>query len=284
MDDGVRGAQARQLKLSPCVVFNGACYTGVTRLWYDMQTRHGKIAEHNVQQAESFCLNLLGNSAVAYLAALHPDHGMPVYQEMEFAAYSGQSLGDVIKHTYDGVILGAGGKLPAFERLAAGSPAPRWSPSEMMLKGTAARVLFGDPAMIVTAPFTKPPFSVTVREADGALAIRATLVNTKLKSTYTDTYHADLSRDPNQFNDRALIAAPLPASWKNVGNVEVTRVQAGGKTMSHRLIGYGVQSEQGSNSLHVQVDVPAHGFMQSAFRNVGSTVELKVISAASAKP
>lgn len=284
VDDGVTGVQVRRLQLSPCVVFNGACYTGVTRRWYDMQTPDGNVAEHTVEPEGCFCLNLLGNGAIAYLAALHPDHGMPVYQEMEFAAYSGRSLGDVIKHTHDGVVLGAGGKLPKFERLAAGRPAPRWSPSDVMLKGTAARVLFGDPALIITEPFAKPPFNVTVREAEGSLRISATLVNTKLKSTYTDTYHADLSSDPNQFNDRALIVAPLPAGWKTVGNVEVAGVQAGGQAVSHRLVGYGVESDNGSNWLQVQVDVPTQGFMQSALRTAGATVELKVVSAGKAKP
>jgi len=125
---------------------------------------------------------------------------------------------------------------------------------------------------------------VTVREMDGSLFIQATLVNTQLKSTYTDTYHANLSANPNQFNDRALIAAPLPANWKSVGNVEVAGVQAGRRAIRHRLVGYAVESENDSNWLHVQVDVPTQGFMQSALRTARAIVELKVVSARKDKP
>ena len=35
IDDGLTSDQVPGLKLAPCVVFNGACYTGVTARWYD---------------------------------------------------------------------------------------------------------------------------------------------------------------------------------------------------------------------------------------------------------
>ena len=58
----------------------------------------------------------------------------------------------------------------------------------------------------------------------------------------------------------------------------------GGKTVAHRLVGHGVESDRGSNWLHVQVDVPTEGFMQSALRTAGATVELKVVSRRIAGP
>jgi len=42
IDDGLRGTQARQLALAPCVAFNGACYTGVTGRWFKQWTADGK--------------------------------------------------------------------------------------------------------------------------------------------------------------------------------------------------------------------------------------------------
>jgi hypothetical protein len=276
VDDGVRGSQASRLALSPCIVFNGACYTGVTQRWYDQVTADGKVAQKTVAAVDCFCLNLLRNRAVAYLAALHPDHGMPVYQEMEFLAFTGAPLGDVIKYTHDGVILGAGGHLPRFEHLAGGMPVPQWTGEQVMLKGTAARVLFGDPSLVVLDRFTDAPFKVVDKQDGNTVHVTATLANSLLKSTYTDTYHDDLARVRNLFNDRALIVVDLPHGWDSVSGIEVVGVTAAGQPMRHRLVGYGVEQDGESRRLHVQVDIASEGFMQSPFRVANAAVELNV--------
>jgi hypothetical protein len=273
IDDGLTAAQLPRLKLAACVVFNGACYTGVTGRWYD-QTK-GQIVESRVAPDESFCLKMLDKSVIAYLAALHPDHGMPVYQEIEYLAYHGGPLGDVIKNTYDGVVMGSGGKMPEFERLADGLKAPKWRPADVMLKGTAARVLFGDPALIPCDAFTPVPFATTVEQNGDALRVKATLVNPALKSTFTDTYFNDLNLAA-PFNDRALFVVDLPEGWDTCGTVESVIVTAGGGKLPHRVVGQAVEIDQGKRRLHVQVDVPATGFQLSAFRVAGATVEMAV--------
>jgi len=273
IDDGLRASQVKSLQLSPCVVFNGACYTGVTNRWFDQFTTDGKVVEKTVAD-DSFCLNFLKTTAIAYFAALHPDHGIPVYQEMEYLAYSGASMGEVIKHTHDGVIISAGGHVPKFEKLAGGMPAPAWSPSEMMLKGTASRMLFGDPSVIVTDPFIKPPFNVETKADRDSLHITAIVSNPLLRSSFADTYFSDLASDKNLFNDRALIAVDLPQNWKTVSGVEVLNATAGGKPLKHRAAGYAIESH--ARKLWIQVDLPSEGFMQSRFRVEGSAIELKV--------
>jgi len=273
IDDGLSAAQVSRLKLSPCVVFNGACYTGVTHRWYDQAT--GSVAEKTVVPGDSFCLRLLQNGVLAYLAALHPDHGMPVYQEMEFLACHGASLGDVIKYTYDGVVVGAGGKLPVFEPLAGETPSPDWTPADIMLKGTSARILLGDPALVVCDPFLPAPFSTNTTEHGGNLRVTATLANPDLKSTFTDTYYNDLNPQA-PFNDRALVMVELPEGWGTVSNVEVIGVDARGKALPNRVVGYAVEQDDRHYKLHVQIDVPAQGFQQSAFRVKGATIELVV--------
>ncbi|MBC8872729.1 MAG: hypothetical protein H8E44_25130 [Planctomycetes bacterium] len=275
--DGLSGRQAKELRLPTSVVFNGACYTGVTHRWFEQWTGNGTVSEQTVASDDCFCLNLLQNDVIAYLAALHADHGIPVYQEMEYMAYSGASLGDVMRHTHNGVILGNGGQLPPLDRLTDGMPSPQWTPSDIMLKGTAARVLFGDPALIVTDAFTEPPFETsTAAVHSDQLRITAKLVNTELKSEFTDTYHSDLSSDKQQFNDRALVRVELPEQWEDVRSVQVTSVQAGGENLTHRLVGYAVEVDHGIRRLHVQVDVPTTGYMQSRLRRAGATVILKV--------
>jgi hypothetical protein len=273
IDDGVKAAQVPRLKLSPCVVFNGACYTGVTHRWYDQVTR--TISEKTVEPGDSFCLNLLQNDVLAHLAALHPDHGMPVYQEMEFLATEGASLGDVIKHTYDGVVLGAGGKLPDFESLAAGAASPNWMPADFMLKGTASRILLGDPALAVSDAFLTAPFAVKTAVEGNHLRVTATLANADLKSTYTDTYHNDLN-EKAPFNDRALIVVDLPDGWDAVTGIEATKITARKKELPHRVVGYAVETDGDRRRLHVQIDVPAKGFQQSPLRVAGATVEFAV--------
>ena len=272
--DGLRAVDVRDLKLAPCVVFNGACYTGVTWRWFDF--RSGKIKEKQIQSEDSFCLGMLTNNVVGYFAALHPDHGIPVYQEMEYMATSGASLGDIIKHTHDGVIIGAGGKLPDFETMSDSMARPRWTPADFMLRGTAARVLFGDPALVITDSFTDLPFEVTVKKKNETiLGITALLKNTMLKSTYTDTYYSDMSKT-KQFNDRALIVCDLPQGFETVRNVKVIKVEAAGNRLSHRLIGYGVEKERDKHRLHVQVDLPSSGYMESTFRQRGAVVNILV--------
>jgi hypothetical protein len=269
IDDGLRAAQLPGLKLAPCVVFNGACYTGVTNRWYEQST--GIAVEKTVDPGDSFCLKLLQKDVAGYLAALHPDHGMPVYQEMEFLACEGASLGDVIKHTYDGVVMGAGGKLPTFEPLSAGSPSPR-TPADVMLQGTAARILFGDPALVVCDGFLPAPFSIKTLESGKDLRITATLTNPDLKSTFTDTYYNDLNPQ-TPFNDRALLAVELPRGWDSVKSVDVIGVHAGEKAIPHRLIGQAVERDDNRVWLHVQIDVRVQGFQQSPLRTRGATVE-----------
>lgn len=200
---------------------------------------------------------------------------MPVYQEMEYLAYRGGPLGDVIKSTYDGLVVARGGKMPVFERFQSDMTPPRWQPADFMLNGTAARVLFGDPALVPCDSFAAEPFTTVVKENGDELRVTATVANPALKSTFTDTYFNDLnSRAP--FNDRALVVIDLPSTWGASTTVEVAAVTVGGSKLPNRLVGHAVEVDQGKQRLHVQVDVPATAFQQSAFRVAGATVELVV--------
>lgn len=268
--DSLNGPYVQKLKLSPCIAFNGACYTGVTSTWFDMRT--GKLKEQKVDASKSFCLGVLTNNVIAYFASLHPDHGIPVYQEMEYMAASGTSLGEIIKHTYDGVVLGNGGALPDFETLADGMIL-NWSPKEIMLMGTASRVLFGDPAYVPFKAFTSPPFDVKIRIKEEELEIVATLVNPILKSTYTDTYHSEMS-ETRQFNDRALLVFALPEGWDIIKKISISDVTVDGNSIKHRLVGYAVESDGKKSILHIQIDLLSSGYMQSQFRQKGAMIRI----------
>lgn len=274
--DSLNGPFVRRMPLDPCVFFNGACYTGVTGRWFDLT--QNQIREDRVRPEYSFALGVLSNNVIAYLAALHADHRIPVYQEMEYLAWSGASLGDVMRQTHNGVVMANGGKTPTFEieDLQNGAPVPDWSPADIMRKGTASRILFGDPALKVLDPLTPPPFSVeVVRKDEETLSVTAVVTNPHLRATYTDTYHADLS-ETNQFNDRAWIVLPLPEGWKEVSEVSVDRVESEGKAIRHRLIGFAVEEEGAVHQLHIQVDLPSTGYMTGPMRREGSKLCLTV--------
>jgi hypothetical protein len=78
------------------------------------------------------------------------------------------------------------------------------------------------------------------------------------------------------FNDRAVLVVDLPNDWIAIGRVDVVAVKMGSHVLPHRLVGHAVEVDQGKRRFHVQVDVPAAGFQQSAFRIVGATLEMVV--------
>lgn len=273
--DSLNGPSVRHLVLSPNVFFNGACYTGVTGRWFDVTG--GRIREKWVRPEHSFALGVLANNSLAYLAALHPDHGIPVYQEMEYLAWQGASLGDVMRHTHNGVILANGGKVPVFERLADRMPVPAWAPAEVMLKGTAARLLFGDPALMLMSPVSPPPFRTQIDPVgQNTLLLTAEVAAPLLKATYADTYFSDLSRT-GQFNDRAWMSFELPQGWDRVGRVKVEEaVDAGKAAIPFRLIGHVVEQEGAVFRLHVQVDLASSAYLEGPMRKEGGKIRLRV--------
>ncbi|HEY9787807.1 MAG TPA: hypothetical protein V6D17_20640 [Candidatus Obscuribacterales bacterium] len=273
VEDGITAGQAGKLKIAPCIVFSGACYTGVTRGWWSPWSKNGSVKHNDVAPDRSFCLKLLGNNVLAYFAALHADHGCPVYQEMEYLAFTGAPLGDAIKNTHDGVVLGSGGKLPPLPFFVSGQRSPQLTPAQIMLYGSASRILFGDPAMTVMPGFTAPPFKISAVSSANKLQAVATLSNNSLKPTFTDTYYCEMSRIPGMFNDAAVLSIPL-ANGTAVSNVTVEKVDTPSGPQKHRLVGYGVETDGGQSRLRLQIDLPSDGFLQSKFRANGSSITI----------
>lgn len=270
--DSLNGVFVRRLKLAPCVFFNGACYTGVTGRWFEFGAR---IKERRVEPRVCFCLGVLANNAVAYLAALHPDHGIPVYQEMELLAFTGAPLGEIMRDTHDTVILAAGGspfEPPAVED---GMPSPAWGPAEIMLYGTASRILFGDPAMMPVEAFAEPPFAIETRETGTGLEVEATVRNLELKSTFADTFFSDLS-ETGQFNARARLVVDLPSAWGDGAKVTGLAVRAGGADVPHRLVAFAVEKDGDARRLHVHVGARSTGYLDSPLQRPGATVAFRV--------
>lgn len=277
IDNGMTAQQVTEIDFSPCVCFNGACYTGVVGTYYEMFGPQGAVEEKTVDPQNSFSLNMLQNNVLGYLASLHPDHGMPVYQEMEYMALNGASLGEVIKYTYDSVVLGNGGQLPEFETLSHGMSSPVWTPKEIMLKGTASRVLLGDPSLRIMKPLPlEKPLELTVENKPDKLIIGVIMNNPQYKAIFTDTFHDYLAFQKNMFNDRALFSIQLPSGFEDPSSVQVLGAANGPTTIKYKLQGWAKEKDRDTSLLHIQVDLESQGFMQSEWRNKGAAVGIEV--------
>lgn len=60
--DSLNGVWVRSVRFAPAVVFNGACYTGVTHGWFE-PTGRGR-ARRTVAPGHSFALGILGSGVV----------------------------------------------------------------------------------------------------------------------------------------------------------------------------------------------------------------------------
>ena len=219
-----------------------------------------------------FCLNLIDTGVAAYFAAVHPDHGIPVYQEMEFMLTTGADCGDTMKHSYDSVVMGNGGKALRCPRLEVGKPDPIDTPKAVMLYGTAARILFGDPA---ARPVVKPipgPYKIKVQKKGKGFRAQVRLVNPAVKYSLQDTFHFHLSADKSQFNDRVYVRVPLPKKLADVSELSVSRAFAGSTNLEHELLCYAVEEWHGQRFLHVQIDFPTTGYQMSKMRTSDTTV------------
>jgi len=277
IENGLNVSQVSQVELAPCVIFSGVCYTGVVGKYFEMFTSGDKVSAKKIEPPESFCLQLLTNNVIGYLAALHPDHGIPVYQEMEHMALKGASLGEAIKYTYDGVVLGNGGKMPDFEVLLDGDKSPHWTPTDVMLKGTASRILFGDPSLKIMNSLDAPKLlKYTVERRGNKLIVGAIMNNTNYKAIFTDTYHDYLAYMKNKFNDRAVFYLELPESFENPSSVKVLGAANGPDKIKYKLQGWEVERTEEKKFIHVQVDFATTEYMQSEWRNKGAAVGIAI--------
>ena len=217
--------------------------------------------------ARLFCLNLIDTGIAAYFAAVHPDFGIPVYQEMEYLLTTGASCGDTMKHTYDNVVMGEGGKRPSCPRFEEGKPSPLRTPRDVMLYGTAARVLFGDPTAHPVDRVSPGPFTISVEPQGTGYVARVQLVNPLVKYSLQDTFHSHLSADKRQFNDRIYVRIPLPGGKTVVEGLQVHSARAEDKELTHELLASAVEELDGKTYLHVQVDFATRGYQISAMRN-----------------
>jgi hypothetical protein len=278
IEHGLTAQQLARLDLAGTVVFNGACWTGVTRHWY----RLGDPTAARQTADDTFCLAMLDTGAVAYVAATHPDHGVPVMQEVEHVLVTGAPVGEAIRATVAGLVLARGGKaleLPSFRDRRLPDLRPRGA---VEWYGTASRLLYGDPRLRPCGAAMAEPFTFEASpDESGGTRVTATLRDPAARALLTNAYDGDLASDPTQFNTRAWLRIPWDAD-RPARRVELVGARAAralfakATDVAARVVGHAVEIDDGECTLHVQVDLASDGLFTSPFRRVGSTVTLVV--------
>ena len=156
-------------------------------------------------------------------------------------------------------------------RVVNGRPLPFSEPSEVMLYGTAARLLFGDPTLRVTPKLHEPPLAAEVADIpDGTVRVTLRVEDPEIPFSLMDTFHCDLAAQTMGFNDRLYATVP----WGVRAGPTAASVEAvvGAETARTRLVGQAVEEIGGQRLLHVQVDVESTGYQQGPIRTAGASV------------
>ena len=142
--------QVRTLALPGTIVWSGTCHSAATHDIYlegDIVSTFGKAPRgtvHALAMEQSLGLAFLDAGAVALLAPVGPNHGLAVLRETTFALQHGASLGEILKSTYDDVLLAAKGPL-RLDLVVDGKAIKNGE--HVMQSGGANRVLLGDPTL-----------------------------------------------------------------------------------------------------------------------------------------
>src|SRR6185503_5705667 len=143
---------AAELDLFPAVVLAGACHSGVTRrtmVGGDIVSTFGDtggvVRTFDIAPEQSFPLMAIRAGACAFIGALGPNNANRSAIEEWWIRRGGVALGEVVKRTFDELVLGARDHALDFPLYGAGQPEPAGTP---MFEDCAHRVLFGDPSFV----------------------------------------------------------------------------------------------------------------------------------------
>lgn len=152
-------ADLHAVRLASPIVWSGTCHSAATHRVYlegDIVSTFGRApvgTVHPMPLTESLGLAILDAGAVALLAPVGPNHGISAMREATFALQNGASLGEVLKSTYDDVVLAARGNLQLDVH---GDRGRRAAGEQIMQGGGANRVLIGDPTLRPFAATSDP--------------------------------------------------------------------------------------------------------------------------------
>jgi|GEM_PF-402490 len=248
----------RGLDLSRSVVWSGTCHSAITGRAFvggDIVSTFGTVdcvTEYMVPADRSLALAILGDGPSAFLAPIGPNHGYATLVEAYRALATGMALGDVMRVSYDEVILAEGGHLspPVF---VPGEPEPAEDP----MRGNAVnRLLFGDPAY---RPFTE------AGRGEAETSVKGNVVRCEVVDGDSGVFW-DMYGGGDGPHDRVYVVVELPK-----GLPEVASVTAESKEVAITGCRWGVEELDGKRWIHLVANAA-----QEAFAKDGVVVEFKL--------
>ncbi|MBK7877883.1 MAG: hypothetical protein IPJ77_19560 [Planctomycetes bacterium] len=217
--------------LGGAVVINGACHSAVTKrtiVGGDIVSTFGDtggvVRFFDVTPEQSFALQAIRHGAAAYLAPLAANHASRASIEEWRIRAGGVPLGEVVRRSYDELVLGASQLPMAFATYAEGKPDPFESP---MWTGVVQRVLFGDPAACVWTEPILTPHRVTTEWVEPGRKLRVDVAWENLRE---DPFVWDpwVQAWPSEPRDRVYERVPLGADVGAIAKVTVVKAETGG--------------------------------------------------------
>jgi hypothetical protein len=261
------GPRARDLdraNFTGSVVLNVACYTAVTRTWFEADWNERVWRKREIAPGHGFARAVLDRGAAAYTAYLGPRPAGPEL-ECDVAALVAEAatVGEARRRDYDKLVLGYLADDPkglALAPLEDGSPLPPAGDviSGLMREIGTGGILFGDPAW---RPFPRTP-------APGPVQVETELVGEILRVRATLGRNAAwvYGADPTTSYDGQgapgmKLVTRVPIGDRYVAGVELVEARRtglgaqSGSLAPARLI-WALEEDQGSRFVHLKALFP----------------------------
>jgi hypothetical protein len=254
---GMDAADVKGLRLPGAVVLNVACWTGVTRTWFE--ETDGKLARLEVAPEKSLALALLRTGICGYTAYLGPRPAGPeLDRDLVSLAADGDSLGDARRRDYDKTVLGFlgyGEERLRLERIEDGTRVRpgRDEVRDIMLEDATGGVVFGDPAVRPFVP--RPgddPIATKVERGEKAIVVTADCPHECIWLHLPDPTGRIGGETAMKVYER------IPLRDLLVRDVVVDDVRVGEVRLASRVV-WAVEEDHGERFVHVKVMFPRIG-------------------------
>ncbi|MCB9892327.1 MAG: hypothetical protein H6833_11805 [Planctomycetes bacterium] len=259
---GPQAADMAKLDLFPSVVFNYACYTGVTGTYAEPEYRVQEVVQHlkQVESERSFALTLLRRGVVGYTAYVTPRPAGPEMSVEFQRVLAGETMAGARRRDYAKVLLGylgfgESGIVPP--RVEEGRGMPRAeldSVRHLMLDAATGGITFGDPAY---RPFPRDesllPLKTQAKVEGDELHVRMTLGARAVYLWGADPFRR-WKEGTMQMAMKLVDRVRVPESFGAIRSVHVERATWGGKAIETLPVVWAEEHDRGQRFLHVKAN------------------------------
>ena len=277
VDGSLASAQLEGLDIGPAVVFAGPCFSAVTHRSFHWECcEKAPIKAESLSPSKSLALSFVAAGASACLGALHEDRCTSAAREMEYLLGTGEPVGFAVRHTYDTVVMAGEGEALQFPRLRAGAPPPEETPVGFQMNRAASRILIGDPALRPFPSAASEPVKTTTERTPTGLIVEATVVEPRMRSMFTDVFHADLCTCDTS-DDVLYFRVELPAEWEKTNSVSHSEDSCPLNEVKHSAVRWAEELWLDRRILHIQLR-----FAHCSLKEAGLTFRFDVTTDAQA--